>query len=120
MRSIWLTVLCVVVILNGASASRRWEGEGSWDDDDEPSAGFWIVVGVAGAVAIVLVAMIIWYFCCPTQTAVTGTPAGGMYSAVLQNVQGSASTTMAYPPSLGTPGAVFTPSGVPLQSTKRE
>jgi|WetSurMetagenome_2_1015567.scaffolds.fasta_scaffold00228_9 hypothetical protein len=110
-----LSLLFVTLVLVGSvSASRRWDEDGSWEDEEEPSAGFWVVVGVAGAVALVLIVMIIWYFCCQTQTAITGTPAGGIYSAVLHNVQGNASGV-----AVG-PGAVFTPAGVPLQSTKRE
>ena len=98
--------LVLVLLLSLAGASRRWSGEESWEDEEEPSAGFWIVVGVAGAVAIVLIAMIIWYFCCPRQSAVTGTQAGGAYSAVLQPVSSA---------------ALFSPSGVPITTgSKRE
>lgn len=100
-----LLLLFLFLSLSGARSWGRWSGEESWDEDDEPSAGFWVVVGVAGAVVILLIALLIWYFCCPTQTAVTGTPSGGAYSAVLQPMA---------------PTYTFTPGGTPLTTTKRE
>ena len=100
---VFIVLLLVLSLGNASRWWKRWSGEESWEDEEEPSAGFWIVVGIAGAVAILLIALIIWYFCCPTQTAVTGTPAGGAYSAVLQPM---------------TPTLTFTPAGT--LATKRE
>jgi hypothetical protein len=108
----------VLVVLLGllqlGDASRRWsEGWDNGEDDGSPSAAFWVVVGVAGAVALVLIVMLIWYCCYPTPTAVMGTPSGGAYSAVLQNIQSS-------PQPMLQSIALFTPSGTPITASKRE
>jgi hypothetical protein len=100
-------VLLLLLCLQLGEGSRRWGGDwNNGDDDGSPSAAFWVIVGIAGAVALVLIVMLIWYCCNPTPTAVTGTPAGGAYSAVLQNVQNTQG--------VGHSITLFTPSGTPL------
>jgi hypothetical protein len=114
MRFLCVVLAIILSVTPCVEGSRRWDG--SWDDNDaSPSAAFWVLVGIFGAVAIILLVMLIWYCCYPTPTAVNGTPSGGVYAAVLQNIPNNINNSSPIASLL--PVASFTPTGAP---TKRE
>ena len=52
-----IVVICVLALFAGQARAQY--------NNDDLSAGFWVIVGVAGLIALILIAMLVWWCCIP-------------------------------------------------------
>jgi len=68
-----LTISCAALIQPTAASGwlSRWYNDGYYNNWDEPSAAFWIVVGCAAFILLLLLACLIYWWCCPRPGTLT-------------------------------------------------
>jgi uncharacterized BrkB/YihY/UPF0761 family membrane protein len=67
MRTLILLGLLLVTVVHGNIFTRVWNGDDN--DWDAPSAAFWVVIGCAAFLAILMLGFLIYWWCRPAPTA---------------------------------------------------